>query len=262
MMYQTILYEKKQQTAWIYLNRAEEMNALSKMLVTELLDALHAVEQDESIRVLVLSGKGKAFCAGADLKELLAGLDKEPDGQKGFLDYAEELFYRLNHFSKPLIAALNGITCAGGLEVAMTADIVFASEKAKIGDAHANFGVVPGGGGAVRLPKKIGLNRAKYLLFTGEFISAKEMKEYGFVQEVFPEAEWEAAVQVVAEKIAAKSPLVLKEMKKLVHAGLELPLDIALRQEVLTLQNHLRSYDCREGLSAFAEKRTPIFKGF
>lgn len=262
MTYQTIVYENKNQTAWIYLNRTQDMNSLSKTLVMELLEVFQKVEEDESIRVAVLSGKGKAFCAGADLKELLADIEKKPDGQKGLLDYAGDLFEKLNHFSKPLIAALNGITLAGGLEIAMTADIVFASEEAKIGDAHSNFGVLPGGGGAVRLPRKIGVNRAKYLLFTGDFISAQEMKDYGFVNEVVPVDELEGAVQEVADKISAKSPLVLREMKKLVMDGLEQPLDIALRQELLALKNHTKSHDFNEGLSAFSEKRTPNFKGY
>lgn len=262
MDYQNIVYERKKQTAWIYLNRPEDMNSLSKTLVEELLYVFQEVEQDESIRVIVLSGKGKAFCAGADLKELLGDLEKEPDRQKGMLDLAGDLFERLNQLSKPLIAALNGITLAGGLEIAMTADIVIASEKAKIGDAHANFGVLPGGGGAVRLPRKIGLNRAKYLLFTGDFISAQEMKDYGLVHEVVPAEQLMNVVQEVADKISAKSPLVLREMKRLAADGLEQPLEIALRQELLALKNHTRSYDFQEGISAFVDKRIPNFKGY
>lgn len=260
--YQTIIHESKNQTAWIYLNRPEEMNSISKTLLSELVDVLQKVEQDDSVRVIVLSGKGKAFCAGADLKELLADLEKKPDGQKGLLDIAGGIFEILNHLSKPLIAALNGITAAGGLEIAMTADIIIASEKAKIGDAHANFGVLPGGGGAVRLPRKIGMNHAKYLLFTGEFITAQKMKEYGLVNEVVSEDELERVVQEIADKISAKSPLVLREMKRLARDGQEQPLDIALRQELLALKNHTRSHDFQEGLAAFTEKRTPNFKGY
>jgi enoyl-CoA hydratase/carnithine racemase len=260
--YQTIILERKNQAAWIYLNRPEDMNSISKTLLTELVDVLQKVEQDDSVRVIVLSGKGKAFCAGADLKELLVDLEKKPDGQKGFLDLAGGIFEVLNDLSKPLIAALNGITVAGGLELAMTADIIIASEKAKIGDAHANFGVLPGGGGAVRLPRKIGMNRAKYLLFTGEFISAQQMKEYGLVNEVVPAEDLERAVQEIADKISAKSPLVLREMKRLANDGQEQPLEIALRQELLALKNHTQSHDFQEGLAAFAEKRTPNFKGY
>jgi enoyl-CoA hydratase/carnithine racemase len=259
---QTIVYEKRKQTAWIYLNRPNDMNSISKSLVNELLVVLEEVEQDTSVRVIVISGKGKAFCAGADLKDLLADLEKQTDGQKGFLDLAGEVFEKLNSLSKPLIAALNGITLAGGLEIAMTADIVFASEKAKIGDAHANFGVLPGGGGAVRLPRKIGMNRAKYLLFTGDFITAQEMKEYGLVHEVVRPEELEEIVQAVADKISTKSPLALREMKRLATDGQDQPLGIALRQELLALKNHTQSHDFKEGLSAFTEKRTPNFKGY
>ncbi|WHZ05601.1 enoyl-CoA hydratase/isomerase family protein [Neobacillus sp. YX16] len=262
MEYQTIIDERKNQTAWIYLNRPENMNSISITLLNELSEILQEAERDESVRVIVLSGKGKAFCAGADLKELLVDLEKEPDGQKRFLDLAGEIFEKLNNLNKPIIAALNGITLAGGLEIAMTADIIIASEKAKIGDAHANFGVLPGGGGAVRLPRKIGLNRAKYLLFTGDFISASEMKEYGLVNEVVPADDLERVVQEIADKISTKSPLVLREMKRLATDGQEQPLDIALRQELLALKNHTQSHDFQEGLAAFAEKRTPNFKGY
>ncbi|QUW21319.1 enoyl-CoA hydratase/isomerase family protein [Sporosarcina sp. Marseille-Q4063] len=260
--HEPIIYEEKGQAAWIYLNRPTEMNSLSKKMITGLIQVLQEAEQNNDIRVVVLSGKGKAFCAGADLKELLVDLNKKPDGEKGLLDYAEELFHALNHLSKPLIAALNGITLAGGLEIAMTADIVIASEKAKIGDGHSNFGVLPGGGGAVRLPREIGINRAKYLLLTGDFISAKEMKDYGFVNEVIPDDELVEAVQKIADKISTKSPLVLREIKRLVTDGLEQPLETALRLELLALKNHTRSYDFQEGLSAFSEKRVPDFKGY
>nr|WP_083953999.1 enoyl-CoA hydratase/isomerase family protein [Cytobacillus horneckiae] len=238
------------------------MNSLSIILVNEFLQVLNEVEQDETIRVIVLSGKGKTFCAGADLKELLVNLDQKSEGQKGILDIAGNIFERLNILSKPLIAALNRITLAGGLELAMTADIIIASDKAKIGDVHSNFGVLLGGGGAVRLSRIIGVNRAKYLLFTGDFITAQEMKDYGLVQKVTPADELEGVVQELADKLSAKSPLVLKEMKKLVRDGLEQPLDIALRQELLALKNHTRSHDFQEGLSAFAEKRIPNYKGF
>lgn len=262
MNYEEIIYEQRGQSAWIYLNRPKEMNALSKKLITEMMEVLNEVEQDESIRTLIITGKGKGFCAGADLKELEMDLNKEPDGEGSILDYAETLFKKLNNFSKPIIAALNGYTLAGGLELAMTADIVIASDNVKIGDSHANFGVLPGGGGAVRLPRKIGVNRAKYLLLTGEMLPAEEWREFGFVQQVVSPEELEDATQKLVDKISAKSPLVLKEIKRLVKDGLDQPLDIALRQELLALKTHTQSYDFREGLSAFAEKRTPEFKGY
>jgi enoyl-CoA hydratase len=259
---QPVIFEKREQTAWIYLNRPEDMNAISKTLILSLGNAIDQAEEDEDVRVVVLSGKGKAFCAGADLKELMQDLNEAPRKEPGLLDTVEGVFGKLQRLTKPLIAALNGITLAGGLELAMTADIVVASEKAKIGDAHANFGVLPGAGGAVKLPRKIGVNRAKYLLFTGDFITAAEMKEFGFVHEVVREDELEQTVQTIANKISKKSPLVLRKMKQLVTDGLEQPLEIALKQELLSLKTHTQSYDMAEGLAAFTEKRKPEFKGY
>lgn len=257
-----IIYETRNETAWIYLNRPNDFNAIGRDILLGLVDAIEKVEQDPAIKVVVLSGKGKAFCAGANLKELLDDINHPQPGEKGLLDFCELLFPKLEKLSKPLIVALNGVTAAGGLELAMCADFVIASEKAKIGDAHANFGVLPGGGGAVKLPRKIGVSRAKYLLFTGEFISAEEMKDYGLVQEVVEAEELEARVQEIADKLSEKSPLVLRKMKELVADGLEQPLDIALKQELLALKVHTRSYDLSEGLAAFTEKRKPNFKGY
>jgi enoyl-CoA hydratase/carnithine racemase len=259
---QTIIFEQRNQAAWIYLNRPKDMNAISKTLLMELGEAFEKARTDERIKVIVLTGKGRAFCAGADLKELLEDLEGKKSAEPDLLDLCERTFGLLEHCPKPLIAALNGITLAGGLEFAMTADIVIAAESAKIGDAHSNFGVLPGAGGAVKLPRKIGVNRAKYLLFTGDFISATEMKDYGFVQQVVADEELEATAQALADKLAMKSPLVLRRMKQLVRDGLEQPLDIALRQELLTLRAHTESYDMAEGLAAFAEKRKPNFKGY
>jgi enoyl-CoA hydratase len=262
MSNQSVFYEKRNQTAWIYLDRPKHMNAISKALLVELGEAFQKAEADEQIKAAVLTGNGRAFCAGADLKELLEDLQSGIREESGLLDLCEQTFGLLEHFSKPLIAALNGMTLAGGLELAMTADIVIAAESAKIGDAHSNFGVLPGAGGAVKLPRKIGVNRAKYLLFTGEFISAAEMKEYGLVQQVVADEELETTVQALADKLSMKSPLVLRQMKRLVRDGLEQPLEIALRQELLTLKAHMQSYDMAEGLAAFREKRQPNFKGY
>ncbi|PID13867.1 enoyl-CoA hydratase [Sporosarcina sp. P34] len=259
---ESVIYEKRNQTAWIYLNRPDEMNSIGKELLYGVANAVDQAERDEDVRVVVLSGKGKAFCAGANLKELVNDLEMKQSKEPALLDLVDTLYGRLEKLSKPLIAALNGLTLAGGLEIAMTADFIIASEKAKIGDAHANFGVLPGAGGAVKLPRKIGVNRAKYLLFTGDFISAQQMKEYGLVQEVVPAEGLERVVQEIADKISEKSPLVLKKMKQLVADGLEQPIDIALKQELLSLKAHTSTYDMAEGLAAFSEKRKPVFKGY
>lgn len=262
MIYQDIIYELRNRSVWIYLNRPKDMNSISKTMLIELKDAFLKAQDDSNVRVVVLSGKGKAFCAGVDLKGLLEDQKSEKSTEPSTLDLCERTYGFMEHFSKPLIAALNGITLAGGLELAMTADLIIAAESAKIGDAHANFGVLPGAGGAVKLPRKISINRAKYLLFTGDFISAAEMKEYGLVNQVVSNEELETTVQALADKLAEKSPLGLSRMKQLVRDGLEQPLDVALRQELATLKVHTQSYDMSEGLKAFTEKRKPEFKGY
>lgn len=135
MNYQDILYEQRIRTAWIYLNRPSDMNSISKTMLLELEDAFTKAKADDNVRVVVLSGKGKAFCAGTDLKLLLGELKGEKNGEPGLLDLCERTFGLMEHFPKPVIAALNGITLAGGLELAMTADLVIAGESIKIGDA-------------------------------------------------------------------------------------------------------------------------------
>lgn len=262
MDYQEIFCEKRNQTLWIYLNRPKDMNSLTSAMLLEIQDVLVNQKSNNEIRVLVFCGKGKAFCAGADLKEVLRYTSTEPSTEPDFFDIVQKTFEMLASFPKPVITALNGLTLAGGLELAMTTDLIIASESAKVGDAHSNFAMLPGAGSSVYLPRRIGSNRAKYLLFTGDFISAIEMKEYGIVNQVVPEAELEVTVQKLADKLAAKSPLVLRRMKEMVHYGMNQTEENALHSELLTLRNHLNSYDATEGLKAFVEKRKPEYEGY
>ena len=261
MVYSNVIFETRGRAAWVYLNRPDDMNALNEALLLELDDCLRRTEADDSVRVMVLSGKGKAFCAGADLKALLPMLQGKSGPGPDFLDRVTVMFRRLRSYPKPIIASLNGLTLAGGLELTMACDLVIAAEGAKIGDAHSNFGVFPGGGSAAVLPRKVGLNRAKYLLFTGDFISAQEMMAYGLVNQVVPDDQLEEAVQSLADRLADKSPLVLKRMKEVANASLDQSAEAALRHETLTLRDHMRSLDILEGLKAFSEKRKPDFKG-
>lgn len=260
MNFESLLFEKHHSTAWIWLNRPADLNAISAQMLDELENALNQVRKDNEIRVLVISAKGRAFCAGADLKGVLKGMGAGETG-KDFLDRCDDVFGMLRSFPKPVIAALNGITLAGGLELAMCCDLVVAAESVMIGDAHSNFGVFPGAGGAAVLPRKIGPNRAKYLLFTGDSICARQMEEFGLVNQVVADDELKLEVQRLAEKLAEKSPLVLRRMKEVANAALDQPESGALRQEMLHLRQHFRSYDFQEGLKAFGEKRKPVFKG-
>ncbi len=260
MHYETIIYERRGPVAWITLNRPAELNAVNPRMLEELHDALAAVQADAGQAVLVLTGSGRAFCAGADLKALLAGLDTAP-GEPNFADRTLATLSLLRNMPKPVIAAINGLTVAGGLELAMCCDILIGAASARIGDGHANYGVFPGGGGAAALPRRVGLGRAKQLLFSGDLVDAARMQAWGLLNEVFPDDQLLPAVASLAERMAAKSSLVLRRMKEVANRSVDLSLEAALRDELLVCQQHTRSYDFREGLAAYSEKRPPAFRG-
>lgn len=259
----TIRLELQGALACITLHRPEAMNSMSPQMVTDLSDALDIVEARRELRCLAIRGTGKAFCAGADLKAVKALGDAEDQASavRAFLGRATALLRRIEQFPMPVIGAVNGMALAGGLEIVLVCDIVLAAEEAKFGDAHARHGLVPGWGGSVRLPRKIGPNRAKWMMFTAETVSAATMAEWGLVHQVVPSAELDASIQALAARITDKSPLGLRRMKQLVDDGLEQPLEVALRNERIMVEAHNPSHDRREGLEAFAQKRPPRFNG-
>lgn len=259
-MSKELLVEVIGSVARITLNRPEAMNALTTDMLTALEHSLCDMEPDDGIRVLLITGAGKAFCAGADLKAFDAAQSVAP-GERDFLELASQVFQRLAAFPKPVIAALNGITLAGGLELAMCADLIVAADIARIGDGHAKFGVFPGGGGASVLPRLIPLNMAMYLLFTGKTLTAAEMKGLGLVCEVHAADALAPASLALAEQIVSRSPVGLRRMKEVARSAADKTRGDALLHEQVMLREHLRSYDMREGLLAFSEKRTPVFKG-
>ena len=262
MAYENLLYEKRGAAAWIILNRPDAMNALNPPLVDELGRAAKEAAGDSGVRAVVITGAGRAFCAGADLKFIKGALAEGvgPEMQ-ALLDKIMTVFGDLERLPKPVIAAVNGMALAGGLELVLACDLVIAAERAQLGDAHANFGLIPGGGSSIRLPRKIGPTRARYLLFTGDFVPAAELLHTGLVNRVVPAADLERAAQELADKLAAKSPLSLSRMKALVQEGWDMPLDEALRTEHAAFREHGQSSDMREGLAAFNEKRTPHYTG-
>lgn len=260
MTYQTIIHEQRESVAWITLNRPAELNSVNLRMLQELSAALTEVAADASQKVLVLTGAGRAFCAGADLKALRGAIDTAP-GEPNFSDLTLRTLSQLRDMPKPVIGAVNGLTIAGGLELAMCCDFLVGAASAKIGDGHANFGVFPGGGGAAVLPRRVGLQRAKQLLFTGDLMSAAQMQAWGLLNEVVADAELQPAVAALAARMAGKSPLVLRRMKTIANRALDQSLDLALRDELLECLQHTRSHDFREGLAAYGEKRAPAFRG-
>lgn len=269
-----VLSERRADALWITLNRPDAMNAITPALIGGIAQALDLAQVCDDVRAVVLTGAGRAFCCGVDLKSVplpvppgadepaaLRG-DARSDAFQRFLEDLGMLLTRLERFPKPVLAAVNGLALAGGLELVLCCDIVLAARSARFGDAHAKFGLLPGGGGSVRLPRKIGVNRALHMMFSGAHESAASMQLAGLVNEVVDAAQLEAAVQDLVTVLARKSPLGLRRMKALVHEGLEQPAAAALRQELLVSAMHAHSHDMREGLAAFQQgKREPRFTG-
>jgi enoyl-CoA hydratase len=256
-----ILSEARDGAMWVTLNRPAALNAITPEVVKGLDVALDRALADPDIRAVVLTGTGRAFCAGADLKYVKETTQGDEGAVAAFLESVLALMGRLESFPRPVIAAVNGLALAGGLELVLCCDLVLAARSAKLGDAHANFGLLPGGGSSVRLPRKIGPTRAKYLLYTGEFVPAEQLREAGLVNEVVDDADLLAAAGRLVARLRTKSPLVLRRMKALVDDGLEQPIETALRLELLASEVHAHSHDMKEGLAAFEEKRAPNFTG-
>ncbi len=244
----------------VTLNRPDAMNALTPSMLYGLDRALVQMETRDDLKVLIITGAGRAFCAGADLKAFNEA-QAVPAGEPDFLDRASALFARVAALPRPVIASLNGITMAGGLELALSADLLVAADTARIGDGHSNFGVYPGGGGAAVLPRVIPLHSALYLLYTGGTYTAAQMHALGMVCEVHPAAMLGEATLELARRIAQRSPATLRRMKAVARASADKTRSDALLHEQVMLREHLRSHDMAEGLRAFAEKRAPRFTG-
>lgn len=247
---------------WITLCRPKSYNALTLSMVRQLDEVIQLASLASRIRCLVLIGTGPAFSAGADLSHLLN--ENQADAAKAlkfFVRTAGGLFNRIESLGIPTIAALNGFALAGGLELALSCDIVFAAQGAKIGDAHAKYGQIPGGGATVRLPRRVGASRAKYLMFSGAHLSADKALAWGLVDEVVQDEDLPKSVQGLCDSIGERSPLVLRRMKTLVdRQGAENDRD-CLEAELLESEAHFESHDQREGMLAFSQKRKPQYLG-
>lgn len=257
---QSALVDTRNGAVWITLNRPDALNAITPDMVDAMNAALDRAEAND-IKAVVLTGRGRAFCAGADLKFVRATTGGDENALTAFLNTVLRLMERIEKFPRPVIAAVNGITVAGGLELVLCCDLVIAARSARIGDGHINFGLLPGGGGSVRLPRKIGPTRAKYLLFTGDSVSADDLAAAGLVNEVVDDGDLLKATELLTAKLSSKSPLALRRVKSLVDDGLEQPTTTALHLELLACEVHAHSHDMKEGLAAFEEKRKPKFIG-
>jgi enoyl-CoA hydratase len=259
MEFKTIIFEKSEGIATVTLNRPEALNAFSKDVIKEILQALEDIRSDENIHVVVLTGAGeKAFSAGADIRAM-AGMTALKARELSLM--GEQLCLALENLEKPVIAALNGYALGGGLEVAMSCDIRIASESARVGQTEINIGLIPGWGGTQRLTRLIGRTKAKELVFTGRIIDAKTAEQLGIVNIVAPPDKFKETVRQFALELASKAPIAVRVAKALINKGADISLESALELEREGFGVVASTEDLKEGVSAFTEKRKPTFRG-
>ena len=259
MTYQHILFEMNEAIATITFNRPKALNALNSELLDELSHALDEIAQNEAIKVLVLTGAGdKAFVAGADITELATFNSLEA---KLFSKKGHETFNRLQALPIPVVAAVNGYALGGGSEVALACDFIYASENAMFGLPEITLGLMPGFGGTQRLPRLIGKNMAKEMIFTGKMISAAEAVQIGLANKVCPKASLMEEVLKTAKMIALKGKVSLRAAKETIDNGMNVDLASGCIMEMDGFALCMASDDSKEGTRAFLEKRKADFKG-
>lgn len=241
------------------LARADKLNPLDWATVRELKAAVAEIEKLPDIGAVVITGSGRSFSAGGDLDGYVA-LYRQPDRFREFLEDFFAMLDAIETSSKIYIAAVNGVCVAGGLELLLACDLVIAAASARIGDGHLNFGQLPGAGGSQRLPRAIGLSRAKHLILTGRLLTASEAERIGLVNEVVPDDGLDGAIDALVEQLAEKSRVGLRGAKRLTNLTLTADLADGLRQEMVYVHRYATTEpDATEGLVAFKEKRKPRF---
>ena len=254
-----ILSDVEGATGIITVNRPEKLNALDLATIGAMETALADMAANPEVRVIIFTGAGKAFIAGGDIADL--------NSRQGLAHYTEfagpihDLFRHIETCDKPTIGAVNGWALGGGCELMLALDIRIVSDAARIGVPEIKLGLFPGAGGTQRLIRQISLCRAKELMFTGDHISAEEAVAFGLANRVVPAEELMPACKALADKIAAKSPLALKILKRTLAAGADMSLPSALAHEQAMISLTMDSEDAHEGCSAFLEKRDANFGG-
>jgi enoyl-CoA hydratase len=256
--FKTIIYEKKENVAWITLNRPEVLNAQNDQMREELVRAFQDARDDENVRVIVLTGAGdRAFSAGADISEFPKLAPSDYIKRSGRL----RPYDIVRSIPKPVIAAVNGYALGGGCELAMACDIIIASENATFGQPEIRVGVIPGGGGTQMLPRLIGEKMAKELIFTGKSITAQEAYRLGLVNKVVPKEKLMEEVNSLVGELLKRSPIILALAKIAVNKAMETTLTEGLRCEIDLFELCFSTEDQKEASKAFLEKRQPVFKG-
>jgi enoyl-CoA hydratase len=259
MPHENLLFEIKDKIAYLTINRPKVLNALNWQTMQEIRGAFANVKDDASVGGVILTGAGeKSFVAGADITELAT---KDPVGAKEFSITSQEILHFIEHFPKPVIAAVNGYCLGGGCELAMACHLRVASENARFGQPEVNLGIIPGNGGTQRLPRLVGKGRALELILTGNLIDAQEAYRIGLVNKVAPADKLISTAEEILKIIFTKGPVAVKLALEAVNHGMELTLDEGIQLEANLFGLCFSTADMKEGTKAFIEKRKAEFKG-
>jgi enoyl-CoA hydratase len=256
--YKTILLEKKEGIGYLTLNRPEVRNAFNQEMIDELRSALRNIDKDEEIRVLIITGAGKAFQAGADIAELSV---MTPMDILRWNEGIVRINATLEKLRQPVIAAINGPAMGGGLELAISCTLRVIAESAKMALPEVKLGIIPGTGGTQRLPRLIGKGRAAELLFTGDIIHAEDALKIGLVNKIAPDNKCVEVAEELARRIMANAPIAVEMAKDALEIGKDLPLEHAVQYSQKNCVTCFSTEDMKEGMAAFLEKRKANFKG-
>ena len=257
MAYKQIKVDKKQGIGIITINRPKVLNALNDATIKEIISSIDDLEQDENIKSVVFTGEGKAFIAGADISQMA---NMTPLEAKKFSELGHSMLDKIEQSRLIFIAAVNGFALGGGCETVAAMDIVIASKKAMFGQPEINLGISPGFGGTQRLARIVGRMKAKELLLTGRNVTAEEAYQIGLANKIVDENELMEQAEKIAGKIASKSAVQTQFIKELVNKGIEVDLKTGNALEISYFSSSFSTYDQKEGMKAFLEKRKPTFE--
>ena len=256
MTYELILTERHNRVGLITLNRPHALNALNNQLMREVMDALDGFDRDDDIGAMVITGNEKAFAGGADIKEM---------ADKSITEMMDRdhvaVFGRIRTIRKPVIAAVSGWALGGGCEVALSCDMIVASESAKFGQPEITIGVIPGAGGTQRLTRAVGKAIAMEMILNNRTLTAQEAYQFGLVNRVVPVDAYLNEALKLAGEIASRAPLAVRAARKMINQAYELTLAEGLAEERQTFYSLFASEDQKEGMQAFIEKRKPEWRG-
>ncbi len=262
MDYPDIIYTKENHIATIRLNRPEKRNAFTPEMSESIYLALKDSADDKEVRVIILTGSGRAFCAGADVKAMSKQLESG-GGPRGmaYQGGGHSMYTLIRNCDKPVIAAINGVAAGGGVDLACACDIRIASDQARFAEVFIRRGMMPASGGTYFLPRLVGIDNALLMIWTGDMVDAAEAERIGLVTQVVPHDELDMATMELAEKLAKGPPIAIQRAKRAVYQGLEWNYEETMRNIAPIIDELNHTEDHKEGALAFVEKREPVFRG-